>query len=229
MRSTEASLRYRGEKASLYDARREKKEKWILESQALESILSALPPGLSVLDIPVGTGRFIPLYHQLGVRATGIDSSSDMLAVARDKAGQLGASIECLEGDVRKLSMPDDTFDAVISVRLLNLLRPDDLRPALDEMARVSRRFIILSVTLFVPLQEIELTSPQGLRSVIGQFHRRVKARINWRRWRAHAHEHHLFMALIRELNLTLTRTIPVSRCRDETRYSIYVLEKQSS
>ena len=75
-----------------------------MEHQAVAGFLSQLDPGSCVLDIPVGTGRFIPLYNNLGLRATGVDASIDMLGEARAMADRVGAEMSLDEGDIFALN-----------------------------------------------------------------------------------------------------------------------------
>jgi hypothetical protein len=52
---------FRGAVATNYLAERIHKPIWQLEQHAMRRLLSSLPDGLSVLDVPFGTGRFAEL------------------------------------------------------------------------------------------------------------------------------------------------------------------------
>ncbi|MCL3883898.1 hypothetical protein [Marivita sp. GX14005] len=58
--------RYYGGTAAKYDQVRQKQAWWHIEQEALGSLLDTLPKGLSVVDIPFGTGRFVPHYLERG-------------------------------------------------------------------------------------------------------------------------------------------------------------------
>ena len=116
MEFTRLAKRYRGGAADRYDSDREQTGKWALEQAAVETLLSVLPAGLSVVDIPVGTGRFIDLYQKLGLVATGIDVSTDMLGRAEEKARRMDAPIVLQQGDIRAISAPDGAFDLAVCV-----------------------------------------------------------------------------------------------------------------
>jgi ubiquinone/menaquinone biosynthesis C-methylase UbiE len=90
----------------------------------------------AVLEVAVGTGLNLPHYPE-GVRLTGIDYSSAMLALARDRAADLGRVVDLREGDAQALEFADDSFDTVVCTFGLCAI-PDDVA-AVAEMRRVLR------------------------------------------------------------------------------------------
>src|SRR3990167_10578880 len=106
--------KYNGEIAKGYDAKREDSEKWKAEDRIVREMLSDLPRGTSVLDVPVGTGRFIPLYEELGFRVLGLDISDDMLREASQKAKSDDTFLRF--GDARNLDLPDKSYDVAICI-----------------------------------------------------------------------------------------------------------------
>ncbi|MQA24498.1 MAG: methyltransferase domain-containing protein, partial [Micromonosporaceae bacterium] len=89
-----------------------------------------------VLEVGVGTGLNFPLYPS-GVRLTGVDLSPEMLALARQRAEELGQEIELREADAESLPFGDESFDTVVCALSLCAI-PDD-RAAIREMWRVLR------------------------------------------------------------------------------------------
>lgn len=89
-----------------------------------------------VLEVAVGTGRNLPFYHA-GVQITGIELSPAMLAIARQRANDLGVQAELLEGDAQALPFEDNAFDTVVCA--LSLCTIPDHAKAIREMARVLR------------------------------------------------------------------------------------------
>jgi ubiquinone/menaquinone biosynthesis C-methylase UbiE len=90
-----------------------------------------------VLEVAVGTGRNLPHYGPRVVSLTGIDLSPGMLAVARDRARELGRDADLRTGNAEALDFGDATFDTVICTLSLCSI-PDD-RAAIAEMYRVLR------------------------------------------------------------------------------------------
>ena len=89
-----------------------------------------------VLEVAVGTGRNFGFYPH-DVRLTGIELSSEMLAIARRRAAEVGLQAELLQGDAQLLAFPDASFDTVVCTFSLCSI-PDD-RKAVAEMKRVLR------------------------------------------------------------------------------------------
>jgi ubiquinone/menaquinone biosynthesis C-methylase UbiE len=142
---------YRGRKASGYDAKREGAPKWKRENELVKEMLGARPRGY-LLDMPVGTGRFLELYRQHAkLRVRGVDSSVDMLHHADKKSSGWSWSTHNLmltQGDAVKLDCKNSSFDFVVCVRLLHLVTEPVMRKIVRELVRVSRGRIILTVQL---------------------------------------------------------------------------------
>ncbi|SRR6266487_478300 len=88
------------------------------------------------LEVAVGTGLNLNSYPDQ-VRVTGVDLSPAMLERARDRARQLGRTVELVEGDAQALALSDSSFDTVVCTFSLCLI-PDE-RQAITEMRRVLR------------------------------------------------------------------------------------------
>jgi len=146
LEKTELASKYTGDVAFTYDARKTSKEKWSHEQDALESLLAETPRQAAILDVPVGTGRFFDYYKERELTVTGVDMSSDMLALAHEKSEimQLGAILT--EGNILNLPHLTGTFDCVICIRLMNWLETGDYEQALRELARVTNKHVIVGV-----------------------------------------------------------------------------------
>lgn len=89
-----------------------------------------------VLEIAIGTGRNLA-HYPAGVRLTAVDLSPVMLALARQRAAELGLEADLREADATALPFTDVSFDTVV-VTLSLCTIPDDAA-ALREVARVLR------------------------------------------------------------------------------------------
>jgi ubiquinone/menaquinone biosynthesis C-methylase UbiE len=140
--------RYRGERARNYDRDRVSSAEWQREQAVVESFLrdSELKPGDVVLDVPVGTGRFLDLYKSLGCRVIGLDISDEMLEQAVARGAELGLDAELRIGDITRIEAGDSTAKAVVCVRILNLLGFSDFQLAIGEAARVSGAYVIAGI-----------------------------------------------------------------------------------
>lgn len=132
--------KYTGRVAECYDDERSWEPKWEAEAAAMARFLATIGGG-NVLDIPVGTGRFLADYKRHGMRAIGLDISADMLAQAQMKM----PDADLREGDILSIPLPGYCVDAAIAVRILNWLTVEEVRAALAELSRVTRQWIITS------------------------------------------------------------------------------------
>jgi len=90
-----------------------------------------------ILDIGTGTGFLAILLADLGHEVVGVDLSSGMLEVAREKARKAGVKVEFRLGDAENLPFKDNSFDATICRHVLwTLPNPDK---AIQEWSRVVR------------------------------------------------------------------------------------------
>jgi ubiquinone/menaquinone biosynthesis C-methylase UbiE len=102
------------------------------EQPVVWELLDALPPGRA-LDAACGTGRHAAHLVERGHDVTGVDSSPEMLDLAR--AGVPRARF--LEGNLHDLPVEDGEFD--LAVCALALGHCDDLRAPVTELARAVR------------------------------------------------------------------------------------------
>jgi demethylmenaquinone methyltransferase/2-methoxy-6-polyprenyl-1,4-benzoquinol methylase len=97
-------------------------------------LVSRLPPGGDVLDVATGTGLVAAELVRRGFEVTGVDQSSEMLAVARRR---FGGSVALVEASADSLAFADGTFDHLTFTYLLRYV--DDPGSTLAELARVVR------------------------------------------------------------------------------------------
>ena len=102
------------------------------DGEMIDDVAGGMPPGVA-LDAACGTGRVAALLATHGHRVIGVDSSPDMLALAR--ANVPGADFRA--GDLHRLPVDDGSVDIVTCSLALTHVR--DLGPVLAEFARVLR------------------------------------------------------------------------------------------
>jgi ArsR family transcriptional regulator len=101
--------------------------------------LAVLPPrARSLLDIGTGTGRLLELASDRVDRATGIDASRDMLALARARIAERGLADRCAvrQADMYRLPFADSAFDVVALQMILHYA--EDPAAAIAEAVRVT-------------------------------------------------------------------------------------------
>ncbi|MEV4222458.1 class I SAM-dependent methyltransferase [Nonomuraea sp. NPDC049725] len=103
-----------------------------IDEPLVAGIVGELPPG-AALDAACGTGRMAAALAGRGHRVIGVDSSPDMLALARERVPQG----DFRHGELDRLPVPDDAVDLVTCS--LALTHVPSLGPAMAEFARVLR------------------------------------------------------------------------------------------
>ena len=102
---------------------------------AIGPLLAAASPlgGAALLDVACGPGELLAAAARRGARATGLDRSAPMLAVAARRVPRA----RLVEGDARALPFADGSFDVVTCA--FGLAHLDDPVGCLREIARVLR------------------------------------------------------------------------------------------
>jgi ubiquinone/menaquinone biosynthesis C-methylase UbiE len=209
------STAYTGGVAASYEAERTGGPEWPKEQAVVERFLATLPAGATIVDVPVGTGRFIEFYKKFNLVPTGLDISLDMLASAKAKAETLGLAATLKKGDIRKIDAPDKSFEAALCVRFVNWIDFASMEAVLGELSRVARSTIILSVRVW--------PTPRTLRQKLGQM---------WSRWhRRHAelnfHNTEATEALFAKLGFVIADSAVLRRRKDQTSYTFYLLRRK--
>jgi ubiquinone/menaquinone biosynthesis C-methylase UbiE len=105
-------------------------------------------PGPLILDVATGTGRLpLAVYGQPAFRGKviGLDYSRRMLAVASEKAAQIGYSVDWIYQTAQQLPFPDNTFDMVACLEALEFMPDQD--EVIAEIVRVARPGAVILLT----------------------------------------------------------------------------------
>lgn len=130
-----------------------------LPAAGIEAALLALLPthAGNLLDIGTGTGRLLELAADRVDRATGIDMSRDMLALARARLAERGLADRCAvrQADMYRLPFGDGAFDVAVLGMVLHYA--EDPAAAVAEAARVTRPEGLLLIVDLAPHGRAEL------------------------------------------------------------------------
>jgi len=91
--------------------------------------------GRNVLDIGCGRGELCSHLAKLGAKCVGIDYSAAAVKIA--KKAFKGKGIDFLRMDCTKLAFPDESFDAVFMMDIVEHLTPKQLGLAVEEARRI--------------------------------------------------------------------------------------------
>jgi SAM-dependent methyltransferase len=113
--------------AKRYETRRQS-VRWAAEASTFDNIYKRINPK-KVLDLPVGTGRFVETYLGNGAEVVGVDISQNMLEEAAAKVPP-GGRVELRRADVLSLEKSSDLgrgYDLIVCMRFIYWLRPHEL------------------------------------------------------------------------------------------------------
>ncbi|RQW83587.1 MAG: class I SAM-dependent methyltransferase [Geobacter sp.] len=127
-----------GAVATRYDRWYETREGRIfdrLEKQAIISLIDAVQPKGTLLEVGCGTGWWSSFFSQLGFSVTGVDFFPEMVAAAQAKHIP-AATFEV--ADAHSLPFADESFAACAAIAALEFMK--EAETVLKEMVRCTRR-----------------------------------------------------------------------------------------
>jgi ubiquinone/menaquinone biosynthesis C-methylase UbiE len=144
---------------------------------ALDMLETRISPGSNVLDIGCGTGHLAGELMQRGYAAWGVDLSEAMVEYAREHYDPDRFRV----GDIEQIPFPDNTFDAVMCLGVMEYLEKDE--PALREMWRVLKsggHAVITTPSLVCPFFHMDMAVQKmrvAARPLVGFFRHRVRGK----------------------------------------------------
>lgn len=137
--------KYDGERAGAYTERRNTAT-WQAEQETVAELLAALVAAGavdSVLDVPVGTGRFLPLYAAHDLPVLGVDVSAAMLAVAREQVADPDR-VTLRQGDIFELDAAGFDPSLVVCFRFVNWLPHEEVAAAMAQVTATQPAYVLL-------------------------------------------------------------------------------------
>jgi ubiquinone/menaquinone biosynthesis C-methylase UbiE len=212
-------IEYNKHVANSYDVDRQEEIHWMLENSYIQTLYKNLHIS-TLLDLPVGTGRFMQYYENVK-NIVGIDISEDMLNIAKKKALQLPYKILLQKGDAFHLTYPNDFFLHTVCFRLMHLIPPDARQMFINELTRVTRDKVILQVYMEnkLPLYKKIISKFQCL------LNRSDKNPKPWSHINAYKLSEFDFNILVRVANLKIAKKTLLCNYQGENVY-VYELSK---
>ena len=121
---------------------------------ALDAI--GIDGGTRLLDAGCGAGLALALAQERGATVTGLDASSGLLAIARERL----PDADLREGDLEELPFADDSFDAVTAFNSVQYT--SDPTAALREIKRVAVPGAPVAVVTWGTAEQCEMRSILG-------------------------------------------------------------------
>lgn len=132
--------------------------------KAIKLLQNKPESNLQIVDVACGTGDMILnwLKYTINANITGIDPSTNMLKIAKEK---LPKEISLIKGEAKRLEIPDGSIDLLsIAYGLRNVVEPDS---ALGEFTRVLKSGGVLVILEFTKKDK------QNIFDIIASFYTR--------------------------------------------------------
>jgi SAM-dependent methyltransferase len=113
-----------------------------------KAIAAIVPPPALIVDLPCGTGKLSRVLAATGASIVGGDISLAMMKIARDHYGWVPSFRGFVRFDAATCPFASGSVDCVVSLRLMHRVPPDVRRQILSELARISRRHVVVSYGL---------------------------------------------------------------------------------
>jgi ubiquinone/menaquinone biosynthesis C-methylase UbiE len=102
----------------------------------VELALAECTGGERVLEVGFGTGLAFPNLHEMYKEIHGIDLTADIEAV-QSVFEPMGIPLFLEKGDVLNMPYPDNKFDTILLISILEHLKPLELEQAFAEVRRI--------------------------------------------------------------------------------------------
>jgi 2-polyprenyl-3-methyl-5-hydroxy-6-metoxy-1,4-benzoquinol methylase len=126
----------------------------------------------SLLDVGCGPGLLLRSLTPQHARLAGVDASETAIELAKNvklATEPLSARADLFRADCTALPFDADTFDVVTCLDVLEHLPVFDVQSAIDEMIRVARRHLIVSINSDNPYHyHPTILSPGTWRAMLG-------------------------------------------------------------
>ena len=116
-----------------------------MEKNAILKALNVIPEGSKVIDVPCGTGRVTEWLLEKKYTVEGFDISNEMIDQAKDKLSDYPNLTGFHVGDATNIELDDNSFDCVVSVRLLGHTPSKERIKILKEFKRLSKDWVIIT------------------------------------------------------------------------------------
>lgn len=222
MNKKELIEQYSNVNAVQYDERRKKNRKWVRENEIIEEVSTNIQPGDSVLDIPVGTGRFLKNFVDRSAVVSGADFSEDMLKEARGRIKRIEHPVHVFKMDLLSDERLSTSFDWVVCIRIINWFNHYNCIKAVCNLAALSNRNVVLGIRLAESGRIIEI------KRSLGHLYRTIRAIVSKKEAKPaqFLHRKNKFYKLLDRLDLKIKECFVVDDSRKDSVYYIFWLEK---
>ncbi len=105
-----------------------------IEKEIIAELLSKIPSGNLLLDIGCGTGHWTEFFINKGYQVTGVDSSEEMLKIAKRK----NVDTKFILGNSGNLQIEDESYSIITTITMLEFVGNKEI--SIQEMYRVLKK-----------------------------------------------------------------------------------------
>lgn len=144
-------------------------------SKSYFSIVKDIVPGQKVLDLGCLYMNNLMPFADRGATLCGVEINDEMVAVATERAKELGMAVEIAAGHNRALPFPDASFDFLLSINTIHYEDGiDNVMAGLREFARVGKPDCHFLISTAAPahhfVRTAERLGPNRYRLKTGEF-----------------------------------------------------------
>jgi len=115
------------------------------EKAVIDKLLQEIKDDLKiVIDLPAGTGKLASIHSKYNYKVLAADVSPAMLKTGENE-WQGTDLIGFVQSDITKTGFKNDAFDCFISLRLMHRLPRNIMDSALQEIKRVTKKYLLVS------------------------------------------------------------------------------------
>jgi ubiquinone/menaquinone biosynthesis C-methylase UbiE len=170
------------------------------QEQVLDRFLAPLR-ARALLDVGTGTGRAAIALARRGARVTAVDTSAEMLAVARRRAGEAAVNVAFDRGDAHALPFANRSFDSAVALRVL--MHAPGWERCLGELCRVSRSRVVFDYPSAISVAAVQVAA-RWLAVALGRQAEAYRVFLPSRVRRVLAHEGYRVIAVHRQFVLPI-------------------------
>lgn len=219
-----------------YENDRKQENLWLIENRLLKKLLKKLAPS-SILDLPVGTGRFFKIYKSYSFikSVVGVDISEDMLLYSQKRIldMHLESKITVQKGDAESLNI--SPFECIICFRLAHLLPDNILNKVIANLVKITTKYIILQIyDVILNQNKIYIDKKKFLLNFLYKFKRNIKNLLSrninktWLNIENFPHHEEYLNSIFADNHLEIKNIINCDANQEKnTETRIYVLEKK--
>ncbi len=207
------------QQAEIYEEHRQG-VRWAAEERVFRDLYRQVAPK-TVLDCPVGTGRWLDIYQDSGATVLGVDLSPHMLDEARKRL-RPNVRVELIEGDVldpAQGSKLGRDHDLVVCTRFTHWLPTARIAGLVDVFRRTGAHYLLIGVKI---RRDVVADPPRQRKGIANALRRARSALLN--RYVNYIHDERAVLDIFRAAGGRVAKRALVTKTSSSV-YVFYLLD----